>query len=106
MGLFQVRRRLDSWLQRTLEELQRKRKNIIAQAPAELGPETESAFGQKQQRIIEDMSNFQMKYQEQFAIMWDKQCSPLINHSSYLLWIAASMAVCLTTFMFWIYCAN
>lgn len=117
--VLQCKRRLDTWLQRTLEDLQMMRKSIITSASSEFGSnarnarssqksskQVESDLAEEQQRVIADLGSFIVQYQDTFAVLWRQQCIPLVTHSTQLLWTATSFAVLLTSYMVWMYLAN
>lgn len=104
--LLLCKRKLDSWLQKTLDDLQRMRKMIISKDTPDVttwSKETEENLAAEQKKVVACLGSFIVDYQDLFMDLWSSECAPLVNIATKMLWSSATVAIVLTAFMFWIY---
>jgi len=104
--LLQCKKKLDSWLQQTLDDLQRMRKLIITNDVPDnnaWSKESEEALLAEQKRVVACLGGFIVDYQDLFMELWNSECRPMVNLATKMLWCSATIAITLTAFMFWIY---
>jgi len=111
--LLQCKGRLDTWLQSTLTDLQRMRRAIINVDTNLTNPsvpksskQIEDELADYQQRLIGDLGGFIVSYQDMFSQFWTTQCGPLVDYATWLLLCSATVAIALTSYMFWIFLAS
>merc|ERR1711971_788621 len=98
------KRRLDRWLQTTLEDLQYVRKGMVVHTTnphdrAKGHKQMEDELAEDQQRIIANLSGFIVAYQDQFNDHWYRSCYPLVLWANRLLWSSTTVAITLTAYM-------
>lgn len=104
--LLNCKQKLDSWLQKTLDDLQRMRRMIISNDPPEnaaWSKAAEESMAAEQKRIVACLGGFIVDYQDLFMDLWKSECAPLVAAATVLLWSSATVAIILTAFMFWVY---
>jgi len=107
--LLHCKRKLDSWLQHTLGDLQLMRRGIMNTdilESSEWTKQVEDQLAEEQKRVVATLGGFIVDYQEIFMQLWNEECAPLVAIATLLLWASATIAITLTAFMFWIYLAD
>jgi len=104
--LLQCKKKLDRWLQQTLDDLQQMRKLIITNDDTDTSSwskETEELLITEQKRVVACLGGFIVDYQDLFMELWNSDCKPMVDLATKMLWCSATVAITLTAFMFWIY---
>jgi len=97
--------KLDHWLQFTLGELQKLRREIITRPPSTEAVTSENAYADHEE-IVTCLGSFIVEYQDFFSDVWSSQCAPLVHNATRLLWSSAYVSVGLVGLMFWIFLVN
>jgi len=75
-------------------------------AATESDHEDEAAAREAARAFVEQLGEFMAEYQRRFSRLWGRECGTMVRASSFLLWVSASVAVLLTSLMFWLLLAN
>lgn len=110
--LLRCKIRLDSWLQYTVDDLHELRLEILGEvrnrtagSDVKISIPTDAKI-EEQEQVITRVGDFIVASQDRFVDTWDAHCAPLVYWATRLLWASVTMAVGMTSFLFWLFLAN
>lgn len=100
--LIRCKLKLDSWLEYSLAGLNRRRREIVKVSQ----PSGGIIQDDETEKIVFNLVNVVLEYQEYLAEIWTGECSHLVHSATSLLWMSAVGALLLTAVSVWIFLFN